>query len=46
MVELDSYSSIDWSDSVVDYDKTARLKSNPKEAKRSVRLQPVQEAIR
>jgi hypothetical protein len=46
MVELDSYSGVDRSDSVVVYDEAETLKSNRRRAKASVRLQPVQESIR
>lgn len=38
MVELDSYSSADWSDSVVNSDKAEALKSNSPKAKTSSRL--------
>ena len=33
MVELDSYSSVDWPDSAVSHDKTAALKSKSPKAK-------------
>ena len=33
MVDLDSYSSVDWSDSVVNHDKAEALKSNSPKAR-------------
>jgi hypothetical protein len=38
MVELDSYSSIDWSDSGVNRDKAQALRSNSPETKPFARL--------
>jgi len=38
MVELDSYSSVNWSDSGVNRDKAETLKSKSPEAKTSSRL--------
>jgi hypothetical protein len=38
MVELDSYSSVDWSDSGVNCDKAEALRSNSPEAKTFSRL--------
>jgi hypothetical protein len=38
MVELDSYSSVDWSDSGVSHDEAEALKSNSPKAKTLSRL--------
>jgi len=38
MVELDSYSSVDWSDSGVSHDEAEALKSKPPKAKTFSRL--------